>query len=321
MDFLEFIGLIVFLYYTIQIVLWITLDCDIGLFIASIYGKPINSLEGKIVWITGASSGIGKELAKVLAANGIRVALTARNNRELETTKEECLALSRGKLTSNDILVLPLDLLKFDKHQDAFNRVISHFGRLHILVNNTGRSQRAEWSKIDINVDRELFELDVFSIVHLSRLAVTYFEENNIQGQIAVTSSTAGLIGAPNSCSYTGAKHALHGYFESLRTEKPHIGVNIYCPGPTFSNFLKEAFVDVQGQKYNQPVQPTDRRMTAERCAKLFAIALANNIDLSWSGIFPVNMIAYVGVYYPNIKNLLTKIGIRRALKNVRDSR
>jgi dehydrogenase/reductase SDR family member 7 len=162
------------------------------------------------VWITGASSGIGRELAKVLAKNGVRLVLSARNLRELEATKNECLTLAQGFLKAEDILVIPLDMLKFAYHQESFNRVISHFRALDILVNNAGRSQRAEWNKIDINVDRELFELDVFSVIHLSRLAVTYFEQNSIKGQLAVTSSTAGLIGAPNSGSYTGAKHALH---------------------------------------------------------------------------------------------------------------
>ena len=162
------------------------------------------------MWITGASSGIGRELAKVLAKNGVKLALSARNIRELEATKQECLTLAQGGLRPEDILVLPLDMLKFAYHQESFNRVISHFRALDILVNNAGRSQRAEWNKIDINVDRELFELDVFSVIHLSRLAVTYFEQNSINGQLAVTSSTAGLIGAPNSASYTGAKHALH---------------------------------------------------------------------------------------------------------------
>jgi dehydrogenase/reductase SDR family member 7 len=170
----------------------------------------VGNLKGKVVWITGASSGIGRELAKVLAKNGVRLVLSARNLRELEATKQECLSLASGKLNQEDVLVIPLDMLKFAFHQDTFNRVISHFKVLNILVNNAGRSQRAEWNKIDINVDRELFELDVFSAIHLSRLAVTYFEQNNIMGQIAVTSSTAGLIGAPNSASYTGAKHAMH---------------------------------------------------------------------------------------------------------------
>jgi len=168
------------------------------------------SLKGRVVWITGASSGIGRELAKVLAMNGVRLALSARNLRELELTRQECLQLSNGKLRNEDVLVIPLDMMKLAFHQDSFNRVISHFRALDILVNNAGRSQRAEWNKIDINVDRELFELDVFSVIHLSRLAVTYFEQNNLKGQLAVTSSTAGFIGAPHSGSYTGAKHALH---------------------------------------------------------------------------------------------------------------
>lgn len=136
--------------------------------------------------------------------------MSARNIRELELTKQECLELSKGLLRSDDILVIPLDMLKFSYHQDSLNRVISHFRSLDILVNNAGRSQRADWEKTDVNVDRELFELDVFSVVHLTRLAVKYFEANSIKGQLAITSSTAGLIGAPNSGSYTGAKHALH---------------------------------------------------------------------------------------------------------------
>jgi dehydrogenase/reductase SDR family member 7 len=167
-------------------------------------------LKGKVVWITGASSGIGRELAKVLAKNGVRLVLTARNTRELDVTKQECLSLASGQLNQDDILTIPLDMLKFAHHQNTFNRVVAHFKGLHILVNNAGRSQRAEWNKIDINVDRELFELDVFSVIHLSRIAVTYFEQNSIKGQLAVTSSTAGLIGAPDSGSYTGAKHAIH---------------------------------------------------------------------------------------------------------------
>lgn len=178
----------------------------------------LGRLKGKVVWITGASSGIGRELAKVLAKNGVKLVLSARNARELEATKNECLSLAQGSLRTEDILVLPLDMLKFAFHQDSFNRVISHFRALDILVNNAGRSQRAEWNKIDINVDRELFELDVFSVVHLSRLAVTYFEQNSIAGQLAVTSSTAGLIGAPHSGSYTGAKHALHVNNQLIKT-------------------------------------------------------------------------------------------------------
>ncbi|XP_070500753.1 dehydrogenase/reductase SDR family member 7-like [Chironomus tepperi] len=321
MTFFEIIGFIVIFYYIVQVILWIILDCDIMLYYKTQFGKPINTLKDKVVWITGASSGIGRELAKQLSKNGVRVVLSGRNIQELEAAKLECMNISKGQLKSNDILVLPFDMLNLDFHRGAFNRVISHFGSFHILVNNAGRSQRAEWNKIDINVDRELFELDVFSVINLSRIAVTYFDKYNIDGQLAITSSTAGLFGAPNSASYTGAKHSLHGYFEALRTEKNNINVNLYCPGPTFSNFLQESFIETQGAKYNQRVSGTDRRMTTERCAYLYAVALANNIHLSWSGIFPINLILYVGLYYPNIKKLLMTMGVTRLLGKVRDSR
>lgn len=86
--------------------------------------------------------------------------------------------------------------------------------------------------------------------------------------------------------------------------EKPHINVNIYCPGPTFSKFLSEAFTGNPREKYNQSVKESDRRMTTHRCAYLFAVALANNLGLSWSGIFPINLIAYIGLYYPNAKKM-----------------
>lgn len=234
----------------------------------------------------------------------MKLVLSARNLRELELAKQECLQIAKGQLKVEDVLVIPLDMLKLNYHQDCLNRVISHFRAFDILVNNAGRSQRAEWEKIDINVDRELFELDVFSVVHLSRLAVKYFDQNHIKGQLAVTSSTAGLIGAPNSGSYTGAKHALHGYFETLRNEKPGLGINIYCPGPTRSNFLRECFVETPGHKLNGQINPESRKMTAERCAFLYAVALANNVPLAWSGIFPVNIILYLWLYHPNLSKL-----------------
>lgn len=166
------------------------------------------SLQGKVVWITGASSGIGKSLAIVLARHGVKLCLSARREEELEKVKLECLAGS--SLKQADIFVLKMDMLETDKHQAYFDKVIKQFGQVDVLVNNAGRSQRALWQKIDIEVDRELFELDVFSVVNLSRVYVRHVEKNSLEGHIAVTSSSAGLLGVPNSGSYVGAKHALH---------------------------------------------------------------------------------------------------------------
>jgi dehydrogenase/reductase SDR family member 7 len=147
-----------------------------------------------------------------------------------------------------DIMILPMDMLNIKSHQACLNQVLGHFKTLDILVNNAGRSQRAGWNEIDLSVDRELFELDVFAVINLSRLTLNYFINNSKRGHLAVTSSSAGLIGAPMSGSYTGAKHALHGYYECLRNEITNLDITLFCPGPTFSNFLQEAYTGVPGQ-------------------------------------------------------------------------
>lgn len=161
-----------------------------------------------MIWITGASSGIGKSLAIVLARHGIKLCLSARREEELEKVKLECLAGS--PLKSSDIFVLKMDMLETDKHQEYFDQVLKYFGQVDVLVNNAGRSQRALWQDIDLKVDRELFDLDLFSVVNLSRIYVRHVVKNSLEGHIAITSSSAGLLGVPNSCSYVGAKHALH---------------------------------------------------------------------------------------------------------------
>lgn len=166
----------------------------------------LDTLRGKVVWITGASSGIGKQLAIELAKHHVKLCISARSSDRLQAVKEECLKQSK-LLRPNDIFVLKMDMLDIDQHQRYFDTVVNHFGGLDILVNNAGRSQRASFEEIDLSVDRELFELDVFSIVNLTRIYVRHCKG---RGHVAVTSSSVGLISVPNSASYTAAKHAIH---------------------------------------------------------------------------------------------------------------
>ncbi|GAB0088568.1 dehydrogenase/reductase SDR family member 7 [Sergentomyia squamirostris] len=320
MGFFAFVGVVTFFYYLINGILWCALDSDIELFIRSLVGKRISSLSGTVVWITGASSGIGKALALELAKHGVKLVVSARRGAELEKVKRECLTVSGGKLQPIDILVMQMDMLEISRHQQFFDHVLQHFGRLDILVNNAGRSQRANWEDIAIKVDQDLFQLDVFSVVNLSRIAVRYFKGANVRGHIAVTSSTAGLIPVPNSASYTGAKYSIHGYFGALQTENPGMDVTIFCPGPTFSEFLQEAFTESEGKKYGIAVRPTDKRMTAERCGKLFAIALANKLHINWVGRFPISLLLYLSLYFPNIRVLITKYLNISKLQKIRDS-
>ncbi|BES94029.1 KR domain [Nesidiocoris tenuis] len=181
-------------------------DSDLALWYADHFGRRLTEFNGKVVWITGASSGIGEFLAVELAKHGAKLALTARSVLNLERVKGRCI---ESGLRADEVLILPADVTVVAKHDELLARVITHFGKLDILVNNAGRSQRAVWENIQMDVDAELFGLNVFSIVSLSRLAVKYFLKVG-KGHLVVTSSLAGVIGAPFSGTYTASKHALH---------------------------------------------------------------------------------------------------------------
>ncbi|XP_034491005.1 dehydrogenase/reductase SDR family member 7 [Drosophila innubila] len=293
MSFLEFLLILLLLYYVVYVLLWIVLDCNVALWYKSRFGVSLSTMRGQVVWITGASSGIGRALAVSLARHGVRLVLSARRVDQLEQVQAECLKVARGLLATKDVLILPMDMLQLDKHQSCLFTVLNHFDRLDVLVNNAGRSQRASWTEIEIQVDRDLFELDVFSVVHLSRHVVRYFmEQNGGRGHIAATSSIAGFSPVPFSATYCAAKHALNAYLMALKTEIRKLDVTIFAPGPIATDFLLEAFTGEQGGKVGQSTA-NQKRLTAERCGELFAVALANKMDLTWCGLFPVNLMAY----------------------------
>lgn len=125
--------------------------------------------------------------------------------------KKLCLQNNHTGLTENDILVLKMDMLEIDRHNEHFTYVLKHFnGQLDVLVNNAGRSQRANWETIDFQVDHDMFDLDVFSIVNLSRIYVRHIENTNKKGHLVVTSSVARIQPVPFSSSYVGAKFAIN---------------------------------------------------------------------------------------------------------------
>lgn len=299
------------------------IDCDLLLAFNEKFGKSISHLKGKVVFITGASSGIGKHTALALAEHGVKLVLAARRQGTLEQVKAQCLAVAKGSLTPNDVLILQMDMLDMASHKKQFETALAHFGHIDILLNNAGRSQRAEWDSIDIEVDKELFELNVFSVINLTRVALKYFNTKG-EGHVAVTSSVAGFVAVPFSASYTGAKHALHGYYNSLRIEKLNsktdLTVSVICPGPTHSEFLNECFTGTSGEKYGINSKATDRRMTGERCGHLCAVALANKSREAWLCIFPVLHFSYIFVYFPLATHLLMKVAGTQRFFKFRDS-
>lgn len=179
----------------------------------------------KVAWITGASSGIGEELAKQLSAKGFSLILSARNTSKLE-------ALRNSLPHSENHLVLGLDLEHSGNVAELTDEAVKRFGKIDFLYNIGGLSQRAEAGSTPIEVDRKIMEINYFGTVALTKAVLPVMRRQQ-SGHIVVISSIAGKFGFYLRSAYSASKHALHGFFESLMLEeaKNNIHVTIACPG------------------------------------------------------------------------------------------
>jgi dehydrogenase/reductase SDR family member 7B len=215
----------------------------------------------KIVWITGASSGIGEELAYAFAREGAFPVITARNTAKLKQIKENCL-----KYTSK-CWIQPFDLSETDRLDELVARVIKQAGRIDILVANAGVSQRSFARDTPLEIDRTIMELNFFSKVALTKLVLPHMIENK-GGHIVVISSISGKFGFPMRTAYSASKHAVQGFFESLRAEliNDNIHVTIVSPGRVRTNISLNALT-ATGVAYNKMDQGQANGMPAGACA------------------------------------------------------
>lgn len=224
----------------------------------------------KVIWITGASSGIGEALALQLAKLGARLVLSARREEELKRVG----ALT--KLPELDLLILPFDLNDTSKASSLAAQVINKFGRIDVLINNGGQSQRALSAETNEATERKLMEINYFSAVNISKAVLPYMLRNKT-GQIVVISSIAGKFGFYLRSSYSAAKHALHGYFESLRLENEHKGLKVLmvCPGKINTNISINA--SSSNGNTNGVMEPEhENAMSAAECADHIIKAMQN---------------------------------------------
>ncbi len=184
-------------------------------------------IEGKIAWITGASSGIGAALATELFDQGATVILSARSAAKLEEIKNRL-----DQKAPDRCLVIPFDVTSKFSVQEAVEQVKQMKGRVDILINNAGVSQRSYALSTSLEVDRKLFEVNFFGAVSVTK-GIAPLMVSQGSGHIVVISSMAGKYGFRMRSSYSASKHALQGYFETLRAEltQDNVQVTIVCPG------------------------------------------------------------------------------------------
>jgi dehydrogenase/reductase SDR family member 7B len=183
------------------------------------------NVKQKTIWITGASSGIGRALAVNLSRRGVRLILSARSAERLEDCRQACTDSERH-------VVLPLDLTNLPSLEEASRQALQKHGPIDILINNGGISQRSVVVETRLEVDRRIMEVNFFGAVALTKLVLPSMVSRKL-GHIVVISSVTGKFGTPFRSAYAASKHALHGFFESLRAELwgEGIRVTMICPG------------------------------------------------------------------------------------------
>lgn len=248
--------------------------------------------QDKVVWVTGASSGIGEALAMKLAKENAKLILSARRVAELERVQNACLKLTKH------CLVLPLDLSLADELEEKYNTAVAHYGKIDVLINNGGISQRAAALDSSIEIERRIMEVNFFGTVALSKFVSAHMVERRT-GQIAVVSSILGKFGVPFRSTYSASKHALQGYFESLTPElaESNVDVTLICPGYVKTNVSLNAMTK-DGSKYGKMDQGQDRGMSPEACADLILRAIRNKSKEVYIGGREVWMV-YIHKYLP----------------------
>ncbi|TGK22975.1 SDR family oxidoreductase [Leptospira stimsonii] len=224
----------------------------------------------KVVWITGASSGIGEELAKEAAKRGAKIVLSARRPKELERVKKEC------GLTKANSLVLPLDLEDYKKLKNVPKTVIDQFGRIDVLINNGGISQRSYTYETTIDTYEKLMDVNYFGNIALS-LAVLPIMRKQKSGVISSISSVAGLFGVPLRSGYSASKAALTGFYEALRAENGKEGVKVTLVYPGFiKTQISNNALKGDGTKQGKMDSIIEQGISADECARKILDAIAD---------------------------------------------
>ena len=259
-------------------------------------------LSGKVIWITGASSGIGEAITYALAKEGCKLIISSRRLEELNRVK------SNMKLTDENILILPLDLEQHQHSNEWVKIVMDKFNRIDVLINNGGISQKGSALETDSAVERKIMDINYFGNVALSK-AVAPIMQQQKSGKIVTISSIIGRFGLPGLSTYSASKHALYGFYDSFRMElrDDNVKVLIISPGFINTNVAINA-VKGDGNLVNENSPAMEKGMKADVFAKKFLATLKSNKNHKHIGKKEIYAVPFK-FFFPNtFYNLMYKM-------------
>lgn len=216
-----------------------------------------------VVILTGASTGIGEAMAHELARQGAWLALAARNAAKLETVAEACRALG------SRALVVSTDVTDQEECRELVERTVAEYGRLDTLINNAGLSMWMKFEEVeDLSTLEYLTRVNYFGSMYCTYYALPHLKKT--RGRIVAIASVAARTGIPTRTGYSASKHAMVGFFESLRIEVEDDGVSVTIAFPDFvASGMHTRSLGADGQPLGHNPLQVDKIMTSEECARL----------------------------------------------------
>ena len=223
---------------------------------------------GRTVWITGASMGIGAALARVLAARGARLVLSARSTDRLQAVRKEC-------RNPDSHLCLPMDLTEPASIEAAWQHLVALTCQVDVLINNAGVTQRSRVLETSMEVYRLLMEVNCLAAIDLTTRVLPGMLERGT-GQVVAVSSLMGKFASPQRSGYVAAKHALQGFLDALRAEVHSAGIHVLIASPGFihTDFSRNALRG-NGTRHGQMDPGQASAISADRCAAQIVAAMA----------------------------------------------
>lgn len=267
-------------------------------------------LNNKVIWLTGASSGIGEALTYELAKKrGVRLVISSRRKEELERVKGNCPHYAQA-----NVRVLPIDLAQEETLKLSTEAAIQLFGHVDVLINNGGIAQRSLAKDTLISVDRQIMEVDYFGTVALTKYLLPHFLKRKV-GHIVTVSSVMGKFGTPYRSGYAAAKHALHGFFDSLRAElwkeSKQIYVTLICPGWVKTQVTMNALTG-DGSKLNKMDRATSIGLPAHKFAELMVDAIETKREEAYIGGRKEVFAVYLKRFFPGLfSKAVRKMAVR----------
>lgn len=229
----------------------------------------MSALENRIVVLTGASEGIGRALALRLANGGARLVLAARNQARLESLAEQC------RDSGAQAIAVPTDVTDPAQCEALVQAAVDSFGGIDILIANAGATMWSRFDELeDLTVVEQVMAVNYYGAVYCTKFALPWLKHS--RGQIVAVASVAGMTGVPTRSAYSASKHAMVGFFDSLRIELADDGVAVTLVAPDFvvSEIHKRAF-GATGKALGKTPMQESKIMTADRCAELIIEATA----------------------------------------------